>query len=380
MENVVGQCISFDGMYDSGTFMYMASGIFNGMLQVDKCTGEAKYVIPFENEDTNQKGLCHRVYRYQNYLVFTPDNAKNVHIYDLESNKMQYYPIPIKNMHRRRCIDSALIGNELWLFFAYVEQPVIIFDLRNMEMREFVGITEALPREISERKSPVFWNQFTKYNDEIYGAVWDSSYIVKLNTVTQKVEVLTISGEPRKLCALAYDGVNFWFAELGSNKVFRWDGGEEVLEYLSAEFETRDSFIYNNIIFCYGKIVIIPNAGREIYYVDGFEESVKTFCALPDEFSELKDERRTWRRFYSYDIKENMIHIYPANANMQVNIDVERVIAEGIVVTLDLKNDEGYKNNILYPSIERYNVKGVIPRTKDIGLKEYLEYLTDYKK
>ena len=82
MKKVVEEYISFDGMYDLGTCMYMASGMFNGLLRVDKCNKSTKYMRSFDGEEARQKGLFHRVHKCGEKLIFTPDNAKSIYVYD----------------------------------------------------------------------------------------------------------------------------------------------------------------------------------------------------------------------------------------------------------------------------------------------------------
>ena len=376
MENEKCQYISFDGACNIGDKMIVSSLTFNGMLQVNKCDGKANYLKCFENEPLFQKGLHHKVYQYGTKYIFAPDNARGIHVYDTEQKKMRFYELYDENDKRFRCIDSFINKDKMWLFFAYWEKPIVIFDLNNFSIRYLDVVTEKLPQEFKEREGALFWSQLEKKGDFVYGVFWGTPYFMKLNTSTEEVQIEQLDDIDRKLCTVAYDGEAFWFTQLHSVKILKWDElKKKVTEYAPIGGIEEAPLVYNNIIFVKEKILVVPNEADEIMYFNSKEGVFQTFCKLPEGFDKMSDERRRWRRFYSYEILDDIVRLYPANANMMVDVDVVNRITTGLSVVLDVKNDEEYFKQIICSKVENAYKKSVIVKTNDFGLQDYLKYL-----
>ena len=369
--------VSFDGVYDDGETYFISSGSFNGMLNYNKKDSTIEYVTSFQNQEPYQGGLHHKVYKYEDNLVFTPNNAKGIHIYDTKHKKMYFHKLFGTDEIRTRCIDALLVEDKLWLFFAYAEKPVVIFDLNTYEIKYFYGIIEKLPMDIRERKLQIFWCPMAKHREIVCGAIWNTSYIVKINMITQQVELCNVGEAHRGLSTLAYDGMNFWFARLRDTSVYKWNEKDnEIIEYESLDFLDDEVFIYNNIICEHGQVLVIPNKGKKLLCVDEKEKKILEYCSLPDSFAEFADIRKTYRRFYDYDVINSVIRLFPANANMMVEVDVEKKISVGTTIMLDVDDDENYKKHVLYRYMDIIQKKGIITKSNIIGLKEYLGYLT----
>lgn len=376
MENEKYQCISFDGAYNIGDKMIVSSLTFNGMLQVNKCDGKAKYLKCFESEPLFQKGLHHKVYQHGTKYIFAPDNARGIHVYDIEQKKMRFYELCDKNDKRFRCIDSFINEDKLWLFFAYWEKTIVIFDLNNFSIRYLDVVAEKLPQEFKEREGALFWSQLEKKGDFVYGVFWGTPYFMKLNTSTEEVQIEKLDDIDRQLCTVAYDGEAFWFTQLHSVKILKWEElKKKVTEYAPIGAIQEAPLVYNNIISVKEKILVVPNEADEIMYFNSKEGVFQTFCKLPEGFAKMSDERRRWRRFYSYEILDDIVRLYPANANMMVDVDVVNRITTGLSVVLDVENDEEYFKQIICSKVENAYKKSVIVKTNDFGLQDYLKYL-----
>lgn len=373
--------INFSSAYDAEDSLYVSHGLFNGLFKIDKLSGQAMYVGKFPNESVvrNGMGMHGRVFRHGDELIFTPDVALGVHIYNLNSGELQYYPIDSGNATKSRCIDAFLEGDKLWLFYAYSGEAVVVFDLKTKKQKKIWTIRDGLPEEIRQRNFPVFWSCLQKAGRKIYGVIWGSCYFVEFDIDTQKSVVHKVEDEDIKLTGVAYDGQRFWFIKLNSINVIKWEPQSgEITEYDSDLGYENQALMNCNIIYHNDRIFVIPNIGKELLVVDKNEKKLKKFCELPENMCGFGDVRKSWRRFFFYDITtDDTLRLYPAGVDMMLDINVETAEVCGYKFELDESWDEGkYRKEVVYGYIDELTSMQYLAEKKELGLDEYLDYVT----
>lgn len=375
--------ISFSGAYDDGKELYVSSGLFNGMIRIDKKSKLAKEVKRFDNIGVLRTGLHNKVHYYKGNVVFCPDNAEGVHVYNIEEDYLKYYDFSCYKKSRSRCIDSFLNGSKLWLFFAYAEQPLIVFDLEDFTHRAIYWTDGILPKNIIDRKKQILWSRLEIFNRIIYGVIWDSPYIVQFDMDSNEINIISLEDEERRLSGIATDGETFWLTELRKTHVIKWKPSEkiEVIELKKDHFELRE-IVYCEIIYYEKKVILVPNSGENILYVSSEEEELDIFCKLPENFVKLSDERKLWRRFFYHDILENnILRLYPTGVNMMCDINLQNATIEGYEFCLgDDWDEQKYKEYTIYTNIEEACQGKHLVETKGIGLYSYLECVSNNRK
>ena len=371
---------SFDGAYDSGEYLYASSEIYNGMLKLNKETGHADCVCSFPQSNYDILGQHHKVHRYKNSLVFAPDNAKGIHVYDLSNNIMRYYAIEEQSTTRTRCIDSYLVENKLWLLYAYAEHPVVIVDLDNFKIEKVEIPIEQLPMGILERNKPLFWSVFTRNESKIYGAVWLTSYIVEMDLCTRNMRIIRLGDGERKFTSVVYTEYLFWCVEHERLSVTCWNSwGELVKEYsLRDGVRMNKSGNYGNLICCNKVIYWVTNMDDYVYFLDREKEEINIFSSFPEQFKGFSDVRKHWRRFFSYDVVGSIIRLYPTNYNMMLDIDIINSRVRGYQFVLEEKHDERwYQKTFIYPQIQEKYPNKRLDESADFSLKDYLGFISD---
>lgn len=370
--------ITFSGAYDDGEALFVSSHIFNGMLKINKTTYQAEYVCMFKENKTDEFLLHYKVVRYGEYFVFVPNNAKGLYLYHLVEGRMSYHPIDKKEAERTRCVSYALKDNKLWLFYAFAEHPAVIFDLDTFEIEYFYGIVNSLPKEISARKKMAgFWSDFTQNNTKVYGVVWKSSYFVEIDLEKKEVQIYDLMCDNIQLSAIACDGETLWLVDANKKLVIKWNKTRGIV----GKYQTDEKFLvsrsfYCNIMCCNSKVIILFDDSNSVFCVNEKQESIEVLCQLPEGFAGFEGGRKQWRRFFNYDLIGNVIRIYPTNANMMLEIDVESSSVKGYQYLLDAKYDEDwYQNTIINPYFREVFQDNRFIESIDVSLKEYLRYV-----
>lgn len=371
--------ISFDGAYDAGDKLIVSSKLFNGMLEIDKNSNEAEYVCGFLGEKSSALGLHHKVYKYNECLIFIPDNAKGINIYNIREQRMSYYAIDEKYAKRTRCVGAIIVANELWLFYAYAEHPIVVFDLDSLEKSFSFDLLSELPEEILKRtETPTFWSGFEKVENKIYGVIWDSLYVVEIEVNSKNVHIYTVEGDGCRLSDFTYDGDWFWLIEAKNKNVIKWNPQQGIKK----RYETDEKFMSTkctccNIINNGQKTIILYDDCNYVFYVNERIGKVDVLCAFPEGFKKFADVRKKWRCFFSYDIIDGVVRMYPTNANMMLDIDVSNACVAGYKFVLGKKYDnEWYRKHIFFPYVKERALEGMISESNSITLEDFLECLT----
>ncbi len=363
--------VSFDGAYDDGENLYISCQMFNGMLRVNKETCQAEYICRFEKDSLIARVSHHKVYKYKQYMVFAPDYARGIYVYDLYEEKWEFVVVDSKRSQQNRCIDSIIVEDKLWLFYAYAEHPVVILDLNSFEVERFYGIAELFPEEIAKRKQAVFLSVFQKYENRIYGVIWKSPYIVEINLVTKEVAIYNIEALDSKITALAYDGINFWLVDNDEKCIIQWRKEQGIVEKYAA------NSMFDKIVYAGGKIILLSANDAFVYWINEEKRIIEVFCELPIGFEGFSDVRKTWRRVVSHDVYGNVVRMYPGNANMMLDINVAEATVKGYKVVLrDDYDDEWYKKTIFHAHIKEITRRNTLKESTNIDLKDFLGYIS----
>lgn len=378
MKNNDYRYVSFDGAYDDKTYLFTSSEIYNGMLKLNKETCEAEYICNFPKFDYDILGQHHKVYKYNEYLIFTPDNATGIHVYNMSANQMHYLAIDELDVAKTRCISSFMVGNKLWLMYAYVEHPIIVIDLDTWYIERLDILRDSIPQEIIARNNQIFWTVFTNVGDKLYGVIWHSPYIVEIDTDTKGLTIVKLQDDERKLTTVVCCEDLFWCAESDNTVVTCWNRQGEFKEQytLAHDVQMQGEGNFSNMVPNNNDIYMITNKDNCVYYLDKETKKIKVFAEFPEGFATYSDVRKNWRRFFSYEVIDNVIRLYPTNANMMLDIDVSNGTVKGYQFVLANKYDaKWYHQTILYPQIEKKNPDKVWNETKQFSLEDFVGFV-----
>lgn len=378
MNRVDYKKVTFDAIYEENDGYIVSNHAFNGVLKINKLTNRAEFLFRFEDEESNQLALHNGILKYGIYLIFVPDNAKTLQVYDTESKKVSSYMICDNERIRGRCISAIIDYGKLWLFFAYPEHPTIIFDLETFDKEEFWGISEVLPPDILERKkAPVFWTPLRSSGKKVYGVIWNAGYIVEVDVTNRNVNIFTVQDKMNKLTALACNGDDLWLLEARNKTVMKWsiEKGIQARYTVAPEYLQTQSN-QGNILIAGNKTIVLFDDCDYVFYVDEHKNEIEVLCEFPGNFKRMDDVRKDWRRFFGYEVIGNIVRMYPTNANMMLEIDVNRAMIKGYQFLLDDKYDEcWYQKTIVNTWLEETYSDKCFVESEKISLDEYIKYV-----
>ena len=363
--------------YDDITYIdkvgYASSATFNGLLAIEN--NEAKIVCTFPGERISKITLHHKQYFYNNKIFFMPDHAKSIHIYDLSDKTMRMvqfgnikgYEDPV-----RGC-DSYLLHDKVYVFFEYKNNPVLVFDLKSERIIDMFSLS--IPSDLGVDNSPIINTPLSKMGDFFYAATWGRNCILKICVENKKNEIIRVDSlRNRRLsqvCAVGND--KFYITtpegEIGycySNGKNEWN-----VDWVNSIESKNETFC--NIIYYHGNPYLIPNGrsnGSGFYKIEG--NKVRKITLFPDEYDMCDDKRKTWRSYFSWTIKKDILTLCPYRANMRLSLDLTNNTVNSSVVRLSKEDYRKVYMDILGDNLK----KGIVHENEKEDLKCFLEYLS----
>ena len=376
------EVISFGGFYDTGETMIVSNTAFNGLLKLDKKSRIGEYLQAFPEDIEIKQGMHHRVYYNNGLLFFAPDNANGLHIYNIETNELKFIPIIFDKSNKKRCIDSQRIGNMLWLFYGYADNPIVKFDMVTYEISLFWGVYNELPDEIKEEKKPIFNSTLARNGSEVFGAVWNSFYIIRLDLISEKVQIISLERYVKRLFGVAYLKGILYFTQFSNQNVIGLDLREKnsfvYKPKIDLKLDEKKDFdcFYSNIISSGEKIILIPNSGRNILYLNMEKSDISILGTLPEQCQDISDERRRWRRFYNFDATDERILLYPNGVNMMIDIDIKNKTITGSLFRMETSwMEKEYHKVIVENYMKRVVSHGAIQENQKITMEDFAKYV-----
>ncbi len=324
--------LSFDGLIENCNKTYLSSTCFNGLIEVDNNSNIARIIKKFPKENVFMYLLHHKLYKNGNEIIFTPDLAKNIHVMDIDSNEITCIDFKSHPNCNARCIDSYIWDNKLWLFFSNRKMPIISMDLSTHEITHYPQLIEPLEKITKDEDSVIFWAELWKDQGQVYGVLYDSEYIVHIDLIHMKTKIFSVAPIEKKLAGIAVDGNTVYLTEMDSYEIIVYsllDGSKKkYMPDCSLYLEKGAGYLYSNILVTHGRIILVPNYDNRILCMKN--NRITYFCNMPEGYKDIgEDGRRDWRRFYSTESNGEMIRLFPAKANMLLEIHLEEEKARG---------------------------------------------------
>lgn len=372
--------LSFDGLIDIQNKRYFSSNCFNGLIEVDNQTNTTRIVKRFPQENIFMYLMHHKIVRSGNELIFTPDLARTIHVMNLSSMEINCINFAKNFNYESRCIDSYIWDGKLWLFFSNRKTPITSMDLSTYRIEHYPQLTKPLEEITKDEYDAVFWSPLYKEQGQIYGVLYSSQYIIHIDLVHMNTEYFLVTPTENKLADIAVNGNTAYLTAFNSREVILYsltDGSiEKCMPVFPPDPTEGAGYLYSNIILEQGNLLLIPNYGNRILYIQN--NQIMPFCSMPEGHQDVTgDGRITWRRFYSSESVDGLIRLFPARSNMLVEIDVKERKATGKSYRMPSEwIHTGYYTDYVSTYVKEAARDGTcMPENDVVNLKDYIQVL-----
>lgn len=335
---------------------YFSANNFNGLFRYNPKTKKEVFISMFEKSPAFMFNIHREAYLWGDKIVFVPYRAGYVSVFNITSQEIECICVSsiICGM------GSALIDDVLWIFGGYKDDCIARVDLLNKEVSSFPvrKSIQEIDKNVEFDKVWNFYSDVIVINDVMYGALWNTDYIVKFDLVEKEYSLIMLDQNFR-VANICYSNNKLYLSQISSYDIISYDinssevscySGKSVIDEIETTKEQKYCLLaaYDNSVFC------VPEEGDVILKTDEIGKKVELYSELSYKHpSDTTDVRKRWKRYIRYEIIDGKVVIFPYRDGVEI------VISDGKITPELLK----YSDNI-----------------NDIFLENYKELYIDSKK
>lgn len=262
---------------------YGASATFNGLFKIIKASGECEYINIFPSEAENGKRLFFAATFCNEKVVFAPQSANCIAVYDVDKNNITNLSFKTDNIVFNPMIkfaDVVAIGKYVYLIGA--SYPYVIkLDTDTYEM-------EYIHMNIDE---PFLFRKGTLLDDNRYFIPSvNSNVILEVDLINEKIRHYKLNCNFKGAWNICFDGKAFWLPPRYRDSGFiRWEadtGLSEEFKEFPEGYVCDGDFNFHSAYYADGNIIAIPELANMFVKIDTENKKMKAIETLKKSIKE----------------------------------------------------------------------------------------------
>ncbi len=172
--------------------VFFSDTTINALMKLNIENGECKFLDCFPEEGLDTKLLHRDCFRFEDELVFCPDQGNHIHVFNLKDNSLSCYPIFKSKQSRYNFSRSLKDGDYLWIFPGNLVQPIILFDVKRKEYSSFDSIESIVGEDMifSMSRTGAAVENIAKRENNVYIALKGTNQIIRFELETRKMDMI----------------------------------------------------------------------------------------------------------------------------------------------------------------------------------------------
>lgn len=288
--------LNFTAFADGGNGRcYASSNSLNGLFEVDMDSRKCKYLGRFPKELPLRRFLYTFALRYENRIVFVPNSADNIAVYDIESEEFLSLPIKIKTVSEKLIWHkfACAVTYENFVYIVGNAYPyVLCLNMDTYEMKEI---------ELDDQDVSFSRKGMVERGGSFLVPAYNVGKVLEFDMRKNQYKIHKLSKDFRGAVAMCADeSGTLWIAPyFTDDPILKWTPKQGVLKKIDSfptEFSTENHGLFSKAIYRDGEIWFIPekaNMSLRIDVLDGTVAENKFFPRLEKE-----------KRIYCFEYKE----------------------------------------------------------------------------
>ena len=267
----------YDLYYDDKENIYFFAHEINGLFRLNMITHKTTFLLSVIEYPLNQEDLYSSIIHIHNKLVFAPQLANDILVYDIEENSYVLYPLIIhKNIENQPKFFSACVyENKAYLFPSHYP-GIVELDLRDYS----IVYHDSWITEVPNITDYIRWS-VSRVGEKIYAPLVDECKVMIFDINSKCVTIKAFD----MVCDLnnGFSGIcrednYFWLSPMKSGTVIRWNYvTEEVEKYEIKNRNRQGNYSYVNCLKWKDWILICPANDNEFVVINFKTGNVQEF-------------------------------------------------------------------------------------------------------
>lgn len=243
--------------------IWFAADNINGLFKRNLITGEVELLGMFPGEKLDGKFLYSCIDRYQDELIFTPFQAKNICVYNMKERKFHVLQLSAskKGENYSKFYTSVQEDNMIYMLPCRFE-AVIRYNVQEREIKVYDSIFKHLGKFTKYFGHPYAFKGACKVGTKIYIASYSTNVIEEFDIVTEKATFFMVPECDLGITHLLYEEGKFWIIGCNGNLII-WDRKK----FETIRIDDGGGKFYD-VKYIKGKIYLTGIYSKKIYVYD----------------------------------------------------------------------------------------------------------------
>lgn len=369
-DNPFDYVLSYAGV-STGEGIYIFSSEYNALMCVRD--NVANYVTEFEKEHVCKRDMFIDIIKYNNELILIPNLSDYIVWYNMQNNTSNSYKLNIDS-EKGKCVSPILYKNSIYMPMCS-DDCIIRFDLKTHDVKYFFDLFGK-----ENNKSKVAFHYATQIENYMFIACLEMPKLLMWDMDSDKGTIINIPDINEGCVDVAINENDIYLLSYPSKDIWKWSRKSNTIKCIAKNCGIQKIHLYND------KLFMIPSNKEKISVMDTKTNTI-TELTYPSGFKFLDTYKKNWTKYVNYKISDNKMMLFPRNANMYIELDMDNYTMVGKKWTLcdDMKQSEFKDKRLLdynYLYIDgRCDIKNFISAVNadtDIDKKNAKKYLCRY--
>lgn len=256
----------------------------NGLYKMNNMTKRADLVATYENEPIEKEGMYHDVARIENYIIFPPNAAEKIAVYNIALGIMEYKTIKaVTDVRNEKYLTSSKFsfckayGSSVYMF-PHSYPAIIKYDVKTDQILYISDWIKKIDERISKGDTNGYMTESVILGDIVWSGCGCLPILYKMDLKSEDITIYEIQTSLDGFYGLMFDGTDFWITGRGknTNRVVRWNPDTELTREIIIDdsnwLDISDSFWSPMDIG--EKVLVFPIMASHVYEIDKITEQV----------------------------------------------------------------------------------------------------------
>ncbi|WP_026522990.1 hypothetical protein [Butyrivibrio sp. VCB2001] len=358
-------------------YIWFANNSGNGLYRIEVEKHNVDFVMFFPGEEMEKPFLFKRCLNYKHYLIFVPENAVGIHVFDtsicefVKVVKIEDY----FGYDGAKFSEAFVVEDKMWLFPFGKRKPILLaFNLESMELEECHPFEDAIRKYIDSDTGCLLTRAFIK-DGVIYTNIYDSNSLIKWDIQREQMENSEIPVD--HIFGVYKSDGGIWINQVNGADMFLWNPiNGLVKKYTSPYYDSENKHVINKIMEIGDAVYAIPSMGEHILMIsDKSEYDIESIANIADLVSFNNDIPKMLEMI----VYKHKLWLLTLSGGVFFNVDLENNEVNRIKLpdSISIMDYESKKKVLLLHTDEmRDALKGVFYETESVGVDVFVQYIT----
>jgi len=224
--------------------IYCISAECNLLFKQNMGNGEITLIASIPENICIVRDALGALCKYENEIYIAPNKAKNIWIYNIDSNEWQRIEMKKIPCNGFGGMLQAFVHNKV-IYMVGAHYPAIIMIDPNTKDVNYIEEPFGEKGDSSKISDIYFRSQGKVLNDILFLPSCIDNTVLKLNLYNYKYEWVNVGNKDNRYSGITYDGDSFWLSPRFNSNIVKWDGRDCV-----EEMKLPKSFTKSDCYFC----------------------------------------------------------------------------------------------------------------------------------